>query len=972
MNIDVLSLDQNDAANAEESIRATYDVSGTNIMVMVDDDGRLRNTHQEFQNAHGVSRVDNQYVSAIAIGGHANHVAGTIGARGAVPAARGVAPDCSMVVTEGNMNNYASSPSTYVTRVRANDVAASNHSWGGYYGEYKKIKIEIDVDTVEEYTYISNPAQFINYHGSVLTPSDEFLFIGKYNEHTQRIDRSLYDVSTSTLSVWAAGNSRNHEFILLGTHVFNGTTFTNPFIFGDLTGLTTLSQVKNIMYSTSTETITVDGVNRLYRYFEHPKSGASKKKYYLPEAVGNSRTEKFDVLNPTQVTKNSLVVGSVGLATRNSSVIGADPLTTTPLSNLSLFSSTGPTDDGRIKPELVADGSGVYGVSGGAINAYTYKTGTSMAAPVVTGCAALVNQMYRKRTGKTKMPAAMAKAVLIANAYRGNELPNHATGYGMVDASKSLGFLSAWDNSNNANPNYVYLEEKTFTTPGTDMSFAVYPRATDVSTSILLCWTDPPATDSMINTDRHMIDASHTMIVNKLRVECVEDVTNDAKRTYYPWYLNVNNPSAAARNEVQAGVRDSVYGIDAPYDNTKLIEFTARNTNKHVVKISLDSGQSQVVPSNATGQDYTVLMSGAAAEAIPIRVRYVGTSSPFFEFYQNSTKLPNTPSLVRGNTYKFIIEIGHAGHPFWIGGEHRGDPNSPAKIVNSTPGKSRTSGLVNADEYITVYIPSTYPIGSTLKYYCTAHPGMINSFVIEDPPAAVAPEVALAVVSAVADPYVYPVFSSAPYKLPDAEATYCMYHSSARAGGPTAQARVRLDVYARVERASPDHQRRMRRHADAIQSMEGADASISREDVVTDGYFFRWVVVRIGDSWIHVNMATRDVQINRRHSYRLERREKRYTTKHFEEPCEYLRIWFTHQAFLARDEPSYLDVMFFENPHLENGLELAPFSLSADSEEKDRGRYGLLMRPPDDAGFLPEREIFEQETWHYKRSVVRA
>jgi hypothetical protein len=967
MNIDVLSLDQNDAANAEDSIRVAYDVSGTNIMVMVDDNGQLRHTHQEFLNAQGVSRVDNQYVSSVALGDHANHVAGTIGALGKDPRARGVAPDCSMVATEAKLTDFVSSPSTYVTRVLNNNVAVSNHSWGGIYGTYQ---YRVDIHSVL-YTKIDWTSEFQHYQGSVLTPSDEFLILGKYNVHSQVIDQSLYDVSTSTLSVWAAGNARTDEFISLGNHTFDGTGFTDPFIFSDKTqeqlNALTNSQIKDVMYSTSTETIVVNGVNKTYRFFMHPKTGGTPRKYYLPAAMGNSKTEKFDILVPTQVTKNSLVVGSVGLNTRDRSVLGADPLTTTPLSNLSLFSSTGPTDDGRIKPELVADGSGVFGVKETANTAYGLMTGTSMAAPVVTGCAALVNELYRKKTGKTKMSAAMAKAVLISNAYRGNAAPNNATGYGMVDASSALGFLSEWANSNHANSNYVYLEEKRFTTPGTDVSFEIYPRATDVSTSILLCWTDPSASNALVNTNVSTIDASHSMIMNKLRVECLEGAVHTAdvgaKRAYYPWYVNVNDPAAAARNEVQAGGRDSVYGIDAPYDNTKLIEFTARSTNKHIVKISTDPGQTSLVPNNTVGQDYAVVVSGAAAEAIPIRVKYVGTSSPFFEFYQNGAKMSSPVVLSRGNTYKFIIESGNAGHPFWLGESHRNDPALPATIVSNTAGKSKTNGLVSADEYVTVNVASTYPTGSGLKYYCTAHSGMVKSFAVSEPRR-------LSAASAVADPYVYPLLSSAPYKLPDVEATYCMYTSRVAYGGTD----VHIDVHARVERASPSHQRRMREYAINTSILDDYD------DVVTDGFFFRWLVVRVDGAWAHLNLVTREVRTNGPTAFRFERRAKAYTTKHFEEECECLRIWLNGVPTTDGCEPSYVDAMFFENPHLENGIELAPFSLGSEAEGKRRGRDGLLVRAPSasntDVGagmhpaFSDEKAIFDQETWHYVRSAA--
>ncbi|WP_421020008.1 S8 family serine peptidase, partial [Klebsiella pneumoniae] len=52
---------------------------------------------------------------------------------------------------------------------------------------------------------------------------------------------------------------------------------------------------------------------------------------------------------------------------------------------MSSFSSWGPTDDGRIKPDLVADGVSVTSTGGNSTTSYATLSGTSMAAPNTTG-----------------------------------------------------------------------------------------------------------------------------------------------------------------------------------------------------------------------------------------------------------------------------------------------------------------------------------------------------------------------------------------------------------------------------------------------------------------------------------------------------------------------------------------------------------------------------------------------------------
>jgi serine protease AprX len=131
--------------------------------------------------------------------------------------------------------------------------------------------------------------------------------------------------------------------------------------------------------------------------------------------------------------------------------------------SLAAFSSRGPCDDRRIKPDVVAPGTdiaatrsstaplgnywGQYPATAGAPADphYAYDGGTSMASPLVAGCAALVRQYYVAQ--KHQPSAALLKATLVngttwltgADATAPSAgMPNYHQGHGRVDLSQTV------------------------------------------------------------------------------------------------------------------------------------------------------------------------------------------------------------------------------------------------------------------------------------------------------------------------------------------------------------------------------------------------------------------------------------------------------------------------------------------------------------------------------------------------------
>lgn len=115
-----------------------------------------------------------------------------------------------------------------------------------------------------------------------------------------------------------------------------------------------------------------------------------------------------------------------------------------PDGSLVASSSRGPSEDGRLKPDIAANGQDQMSIS--TDNIYEPFGGTSGAAPNIAGIAAQLYQAYRQMNNGLNPTSGFIKAVLLNGAEDfGNPGPDYKYGWGRINAYRSLEILENGD-----------------------------------------------------------------------------------------------------------------------------------------------------------------------------------------------------------------------------------------------------------------------------------------------------------------------------------------------------------------------------------------------------------------------------------------------------------------------------------------------------------------------------------------------
>jgi len=195
--------------------------------------------------------------------------------------------------------------------------------------------------------------------------------------------------------------------------------------------------------------------------------------------------------------------------------------------SMTSFSSWGPVDDGRMKPDVSGPGCqsdgdlGVTSCSAAGDTSYTTMCGTSMAAPTVCGLSSLLLQDFRAQfPSKPDFRNSTLKILLAHTAVDlGNVGPDYQYGYGSVRIQNAVDFMRTGN----------FLENQVG--QGQIYSVLVLVQAGDPELKVTLAWDDYPGTPNV-----------KPSLINDLDLR----VYSPSSQQYYPWTLNWLNPGAAA------------------------------------------------------------------------------------------------------------------------------------------------------------------------------------------------------------------------------------------------------------------------------------------------------------------------------------------------------------------------------------------------------------------------------------------
>lgn len=317
----------------------------------------------------------------------------------------------------------------------------------------------------------------------------------------------------------------------------------------------------------------------------------------------------YDSIDGTSGCKNVLVIGS---AQDNG--------------DLSNFSARGPTNDGRIKPDVTANGQGLLSTYTNT-SGYSSISGTSMSAPSTTGVVTLMSQLYKQLNQGQRWAPDVARCVVIHTVrdvfHTG---PDYRFGWGLVDADRAATVLEE-----DAKPDVRRIARGSLR-EGEEREFTVVVDPGSTELRLTMTWLDAFNGGTAAKRVVHELDLI---------------VTDPSGNRAFPWTLDPANPHDDA-------VQDKANTID----NIEQVLVNNPVAGEWTVRVKAESVSDPDQPVQGF-----VLVSSHHITNTTIQVMGVESEGPFMAIPDNSAAgvtldFPVALSGVTG-AVRVFLEINH-------------------------------------------------------------------------------------------------------------------------------------------------------------------------------------------------------------------------------------------------------------------------------------------------------------------------
>ena len=219
----------------------------------------------------------------------------------------------------------------------------------------------------------------------------------------------------------------------------------------------------------------------------------------------------------------------------------------------------------------------------------------------------------------------------------------------------------------------------------------------------------------------------------------------------------------------------------------------------------------------------------------------------------------------------FITDITTVVHPHFLNWGWRGTGNSTQAPVNNDV-------VLNTAFQSTPWDSSEYTATATLPVFLTAGSSGSSG----------------------GDPYIFPLKSNIPVKLPNTKAVYRMFEQG------------NTFINAQVDRAAPEHMIRMIKYAEKLTPVT--------HNITTDGFFYSKFFIHAEGREMIIDLVSKKVHTTEegKKFFTMKQLKTRFDDGEFDEDAFTYRIKWNVKNYGR----VALDVLFFPNPHMENGIKI--------------------------------------------------